>query len=227
MRYVCVVHDVLVFLLWYARMMHGWWGVVVRVLRMWVFALCVVSKRVRMPRFELGISQPQCEVLTTILHAPGEAGYRSQYLAHAKRALYHLSYIPIQNTHTLQTHTNASHSTNTTHAPPRNDTHYTPGLPALLRPIKPPQRSQTFQKRTKQHFLSRRHTCTWPSITVVFVGFSELANGTLATLNHYTSNCSLISTKYRRTDDLCMSERECGAASTSQCRTFYTLYFYS
>ncbi len=49
-----------------------------------------------MPGFEPGISQPQCEVLTTILHTPGEAGYRSQYLSHAKRALYHLSYIPIQ-----------------------------------------------------------------------------------------------------------------------------------
>ena len=47
-----------------------------------------------MPGFEPGISQPQCEVLTTILHTPGEAGYRSQYLSHAKRALYHLSYIP-------------------------------------------------------------------------------------------------------------------------------------
>lgn len=54
-----------------------------------------VAKGVRRPRFELGISQPQCEVLTTILHPPGEAGYRSQYLAHAKRALYHLSYIPM------------------------------------------------------------------------------------------------------------------------------------
>ena len=52
-------------------------------------------KRMRMPGFEPGISQPQCEVLTTILHTPGEAGYRSQYLSHAKRALYHLSYIPI------------------------------------------------------------------------------------------------------------------------------------
>lgn len=54
------------------------------------------KKRMRMPGFEPGISQPQCEVLTTILHAPGEAGYRSQYLSHAKRALYHVSYIPIQ-----------------------------------------------------------------------------------------------------------------------------------
>jgi hypothetical protein len=53
------------------------------------------KERMRMPGFEPGISQPQCEVLTTILHTPGEAGYRSQYLSHAKRALYHLSYIPI------------------------------------------------------------------------------------------------------------------------------------
>ena len=48
-----------------------------------------------MPGFEPGISPPQGEVLTTILHTPGEAGYRSPYLSHAKRALYHLSYIPI------------------------------------------------------------------------------------------------------------------------------------
>ena len=48
----------------------------------------------RVPGFEPGISPPQGEVLTTILHAPGEAGYRSVYLSHAKRALYHLSYIP-------------------------------------------------------------------------------------------------------------------------------------
>ena len=54
----------------------------------------VCPKGVRLPRIELGIPQPQCNVLTTIPQAPGEAGYRSQYLAHAKRALYHLSYIP-------------------------------------------------------------------------------------------------------------------------------------
>ena len=40
------------------------------------------------------ISRPQREVLTTILQTPGEVGYRSLYLPHAKRALYHLSYIP-------------------------------------------------------------------------------------------------------------------------------------
>jgi hypothetical protein len=50
----------------------------------------------RLPGFEPGISRPQREVLTTILQTPGEAGYRSLYLAHAKRALYHLSYIPVQ-----------------------------------------------------------------------------------------------------------------------------------
>ena len=55
-----------------------------------------------MPGVEPGISRPQREVLTTILHTPGEAGYRSQYLPHAKRALYHLSYIPIARpTHTI------------------------------------------------------------------------------------------------------------------------------
>jgi hypothetical protein len=27
----------------------------------------------------------------------GDAGYRSPYLSHAKRALYHLSYIPLMN----------------------------------------------------------------------------------------------------------------------------------
>ena len=54
----------------------------------------VTSIRVRVPGFEPGISPPQGEVLTTILHTPGEAGYRSLYLSHAKRALYHLSYIP-------------------------------------------------------------------------------------------------------------------------------------
>ena len=41
------------------------------------------------------ISRPQREVLTTILQTPGEVGYRSLYLPHAKRALHHLSYIPI------------------------------------------------------------------------------------------------------------------------------------
>ena len=30
----------------------------------------------------------------------GDAGYRSRYLSHAKRALYHLSYTPL-NTHLL------------------------------------------------------------------------------------------------------------------------------
>ena len=54
----------------------------------------VSSRRVRVPGFEPGISPPQGEVLTTILHTPGEAGCRSLYLSHAKRALYHLSYIP-------------------------------------------------------------------------------------------------------------------------------------
>jgi hypothetical protein len=60
------------------------------------YCVDVQQKRMRMPGFEPGISPPQGEVLTTILHTPGEAGYRSQYLSHAKRALYHLSYIPVQ-----------------------------------------------------------------------------------------------------------------------------------
>ena len=47
----------------------------------------------------------------------GEAGYRSQYLSHAKRALYHLSYIPtITHTHTHNTHIPTHKHHNTTHA---------------------------------------------------------------------------------------------------------------
>ena len=46
------------------------------------------------PGFEPGSSRPQREVLTPILWRPGDIGYRSRYLSHAKRALYHLSYIP-------------------------------------------------------------------------------------------------------------------------------------
>jgi hypothetical protein len=53
----------------------------------------------------------------------GEAGYRSQYLSHAKRALYHLSYIPSHtyaHTHihkcTHSTITNTLTHTNTIHA---------------------------------------------------------------------------------------------------------------
>ena len=33
----------------------------------------------------------------------GDAGYRSPYLSHAKRALYHLSYIPFLSTETTKT----------------------------------------------------------------------------------------------------------------------------
>ena len=47
------------------------------------------------PGFEPGSSRPQREVLTPILSRPGDIGYRSRYLSHAKRALYHLSYIPM------------------------------------------------------------------------------------------------------------------------------------
>ena len=46
----------------------------------------------------------------------GEAGYRSQYLSHAKRALYHLSYIPTT-THT-HTHKYTNQHTHHTHQPP-------------------------------------------------------------------------------------------------------------
>ena len=53
----------------------------------------------RLPGVEPRMSRPQREVLTTILQTPGEAGYRSLYLPHAKRALYHLSYIPILTTY--------------------------------------------------------------------------------------------------------------------------------
>src|SRR5215471_11720736 len=86
----------------------------------------------RMPGFEPGISQPQCEVLTTILHTPGEAGYRSQYLSHAKRALYHLSYIPITDhtPSTLQTRANANTHKTTT----RTATTHTKQPPAGTRP---------------------------------------------------------------------------------------------
>lgn len=87
-----------------------------------------------MPRVELGISQPQCNVLTTILHAPGEAGYRSQYLAHAKRALYHLSYIPIT---CIQTNT-------TTHTPRHTNTH---------------KHTNTLTSRNARH-LTRHTQCT-------------------------------------------------------------------
>ena len=56
---------------------------------------CKRVKSLHRPGVEPGMSRPQREVLTTILPMPGEAGYRSLYLPHAKRALYHLSYIPI------------------------------------------------------------------------------------------------------------------------------------
>ena len=48
------------------------------------------------PGFEPGSSRPQREILTTILRWPGDIGYRSRHLSHAKRALYHLSYIPLR-----------------------------------------------------------------------------------------------------------------------------------
>ena len=73
--------------------------------------------RVRVPGFEPGISPPQGEVLTTILHTPGEAGYRSLYLSHAKRALYHLSYIPEYCNHFHTASTNTSLLTATLASP--------------------------------------------------------------------------------------------------------------
>ena len=56
--------------------------------------ILVKAKKVPSPGFEPGSSRPQREILTTILRWPGEIGYRSRHLSHAKRALYHLSYIP-------------------------------------------------------------------------------------------------------------------------------------
>ena len=78
-----------------------------------------------MPGFEPGMSPPQGEVLTTILHAPGEAGYRSQYLSHAKRALYHLSYIPIQSAMTSNTHKIAHYAAHTNQHDPQTRMHAT------------------------------------------------------------------------------------------------------
>ena len=52
------------------------------------------EKKVPQPVFETGLPRPQRGVLTTILLRPGDIGYRSRHLSHAKRALYHLSYIP-------------------------------------------------------------------------------------------------------------------------------------
>ena len=57
------------------------------------------------PVFETGLPRPQRGVLTTILLRPGDMGYRSPHLSHAKRALYHLSYIPCINS--LQQTSNA------------------------------------------------------------------------------------------------------------------------
>ena len=117
------------------------WCGVCSVLQVW-------SKRVRVPRFELGISQPQCEVLTTILHTPGEAGYRSQYLSHAKRALYHSSYIPIlapQTPTKSNTHfTPQPHQTTTTaqHAPTRTTHTRLPAKSQLPAPKPTPMRRQ-------------------------------------------------------------------------------------
>ena len=85
----------------------------------------VQQKRMRMPGFEPGMSPPQGEVLTTILHAPGEAGYRSQYLSHAKRALYHLSYIPIQSATTSNTHKIAHYAAHNNQHDPQTRMHAT------------------------------------------------------------------------------------------------------
>ena len=56
------------------------------------------------PVFETGLPRPQRGVLTTILLRPGDMGYRSPHLSHAKRALYHLSYIPSLHSNTLKVH---------------------------------------------------------------------------------------------------------------------------
>ena len=52
------------------------------------------QKKMPSPGFEPGSSRPQREILTTILRWPGDIGYRSRHLSHAKRALYQMSYIP-------------------------------------------------------------------------------------------------------------------------------------
>ena len=59
------------------------------------------EKKVPQPVFETGLPRPQRGVLTTILLRPGDIGYRSRHLSHAKRALYHLSYIPVMCKHNL------------------------------------------------------------------------------------------------------------------------------
>ena len=51
----------------------------------------------RMVRLQMGPSKQnnaKCTKEKIIKNIIGDAGYRSPYLTHAKRALYHLSYIP-------------------------------------------------------------------------------------------------------------------------------------
>jgi len=115
--------------------------------------------RVRVPGFEPRISPPQGEVLTTILHTPGEAGYRSLYLSHAKRALYHLSYIPGYHIHTHNT--NKIQFTDTPRAPnhilPYHTHHNTTAQPyhTFRTDILPPHNSHTHNRITRRLHIYR------------------------------------------------------------------------
>jgi len=111
------------------------------------------EKRMRMPGFEPGISPPQGEVLTTILHTPGEAGYRSQYLSHAKRALYHLSYIPIQNLTHRQPKLFAQKQLRK-HTPPTYNIRYTPHVACNKL-----QGTQCITKITNLHTAPQAYVC--------------------------------------------------------------------
>ena len=54
----------------------------------------------RMVRLQMGSSKQKnskCTKEKITKNIIGDAGYRSPYLSHAKRALYHLSYIPFVN----------------------------------------------------------------------------------------------------------------------------------
>ena len=130
------------------------------------------SKReMRMPGFEPRISRPQREVLTTILHTPGEAGYRSQYLSHAKRALYHLSYIPILDhpfpiTPTKQIHKHRQNHTHARHQKPLHtstSTHTNPPALQFTHPIDTYSRRNASAYRPMDHPSSSRYTsfCCW------------------------------------------------------------------
>ena len=60
---------------------------------LWTDATTRKDATLHTPRFELGFEEAQ--YASSCTGGCGEDGHRSHYLAHAKRALYHLSYIPI------------------------------------------------------------------------------------------------------------------------------------